>query len=55
MEPNLVPSTDALAVVSCVECGAEPVSGENWRLYFADLAEVAIYCPECAGREFPED
>lgn len=26
--------------------------GEDWRLLLADIGEVAIYCPECAEREF---
>jgi len=25
---------------------------EGWRVYFTDIREVAIYCPDCAGREF---
>lgn len=25
---------------------------EGWQLRFADLAEVAAYCPGCAEREF---
>jgi hypothetical protein len=29
-----------------------PPRGELWRLYFADIGEVVIYCPECAAREF---
>jgi hypothetical protein len=30
-------------------------AGELWRLSFADIGEVAIYCPECAAREFGRD
>ena len=40
--------------VTCAECRRYPRSGEVWRLYFADLGEVVIYCPECAEREFGE-
>jgi hypothetical protein len=40
---------------SCTECGRQPQPGELWRLYFADIGEVAIYCPECAEREFGDD
>jgi hypothetical protein len=40
------------ATVTCVECGRPRRPGELWRLYFADVGEVAVYCPECAGREF---
>jgi hypothetical protein len=31
-----------------------PRRGEVWRLYFTDRVarEAAIYCPECAEREF---
>jgi hypothetical protein len=42
----------SLATVTCAECGRQPRPGELWRLYFADIGEVAIYCPECAEREF---
>jgi hypothetical protein len=26
----------------------------RWSLHFADLGEVAVYCPECDEREFGE-
>jgi hypothetical protein len=42
----------SLAIITCVEFGREPRSGETWQLRFADIGEVAIYCPECAEREF---
>jgi hypothetical protein len=38
--------------VSCTECGRRRLDGEPWTLRFADLREVAIYCPECDEREF---
>jgi hypothetical protein len=38
--------------LTCVECGRSPRALEMWRVLFVDLAEVAIYCPECAEREF---
>ena len=39
--------------VACAECGrSDPDSGERWKLYFADIGEVVIYCPACAQREF---
>ena len=28
--------------------------GDVWRLLFADIGEVAVYCPECAEREFDD-
>jgi hypothetical protein len=31
---------------------AAPLTGEVWRFCFADIGEVAIYCPECGNREF---
>jgi Zn finger protein HypA/HybF involved in hydrogenase expression len=43
---------EPLAVPKCLECGREPRPRELWRLYFADLGEVAVYCPQCASREF---
>jgi hypothetical protein len=46
--------TGSLATITCVECGRQPRASELWRLYFADVGEVAIYCPECAKREFGE-
>jgi hypothetical protein len=48
------PTADSLASVNCTECAREARAGERWHLYFADLGEVAIYCPECAEREFGE-
>jgi hypothetical protein len=30
-------------------CIRQPTDG---RLYFADIAKVVIYCPNCAEREF---
>jgi hypothetical protein len=48
-ETGLVPEA---RVYTCQECGRYPEPGEVWRLLFADLGEVAIYCPECAEREF---
>lgn len=46
------PTPVTLATVSCTECCRQPRVGELWHVYFADLGEVAIYCPECAEREF---
>jgi hypothetical protein len=47
-----VTSVEKLADVTCVECRRRPQLGEVWRLYFADIGELAIYCPECSEREF---
>jgi hypothetical protein len=38
-----------------VECGRSKRRAEVWHLIFVDLGEVAIYCPECAEREFGEE
>jgi hypothetical protein len=46
---------ETVAAVRCVECGREAEPGELWRLFFADLGEVAVYCPGCAEREFGGD
>ena len=43
---------ETLAVVRCVECGAEAVAPEGWHVYFADLGEVPVYCESCAVWEF---
>jgi hypothetical protein len=45
---------EQLARVCCAECMREWLAGELWRLLFADLGEVGIFCPECAEREFGE-
>ncbi|HMI99256.1 MAG TPA: hypothetical protein VK488_05430 [Gaiellaceae bacterium] len=44
---------ERLARVTCAECGREWRAGELWRLLWADLREVAVFCPCCAEREFP--
>ena len=49
---TVVPESESLAEVSCTECGRRPRSGERWSLRFADLGEVAVYCPECDELEF---
>ncbi len=36
---------------SAVATGRPPTR-RGWRVYFTDIREVAIYCPDCAGREF---
>jgi hypothetical protein len=36
----------------CVECGAESEAGEGWKAYLTADAEPAVYCPDCAEREF---
>lgn len=45
---------EELAQVRCAECRRERHVGELWFLLFVDLSEVAIFCPECAEREFGE-
>ena len=45
-------TAEKLTGVRCVECGRPRDRYELWLLYFADTGEVAIYCPECAEREF---
>ena len=40
--------------MTCTECGRHLEPGEVWHLHFVDLGEIAIYCPECAEREFGE-
>jgi hypothetical protein len=37
--------------LTCTECGRRPLPGEQWSLRFADLGEVAVYCPKCDERE----
>jgi hypothetical protein len=48
-----VPEPETVALdLTCAECERSPRTGEVWRVVFADIGEVAIYCPECAEREF---
>jgi hypothetical protein len=55
--PNADPAepTETLAAVLCVECGRLRAGDELWCVRFADIGEIAIYCPECAEREFGGD
>lgn len=50
-------------VLSCVECGTTSEGGRGWKAYLAGAVDedkeeedaghlVALYCPECAEREF---
>jgi hypothetical protein len=41
---GLSPRTHRLR--SCIECSRRPDPGERWSLRFADLGEVAVYCPQ---------
>jgi hypothetical protein len=48
-----MPTPETLAdELTCSECGRRPLFGERWTLRFADLGEVAVYCPERDEREF---
>ena len=40
--------------LACTECGRKPHAGETWQVYFVDLGEVALYCPDCSERDFGE-
>jgi hypothetical protein len=47
-------------MLNCEECATPPATGEEalrWRAYLIAVVddgdeEVAVYCPECADREF---
>jgi hypothetical protein len=43
---------ESLADVTCTEFGRRALPAERWSLRFADLGEVAAYCPDCDEREF---
>ena len=48
-----MPESETVATdVTCTECGRRLLPGERWSLRFADIGEVAVYCPECDEREF---
>ena len=50
------PKPETLATtLTCTECGRRPLPGERWSLRFAELGEVAVYCPDCDRREFSDD
>jgi hypothetical protein len=36
----------------CVECHRESREDERFRAYLTFDNEIAVYCPECAEREF---
>jgi hypothetical protein len=40
--------------LECVECGrtSPPAEPAGWRAYLTVDDEVAVYCPDCAAREF---
>jgi hypothetical protein len=40
------------ADLRCEECHREPREDERFRAYLTIDDEVAVYCPECAEREF---
>ena len=40
--------------LTCAECGRSPRAGEVWRVLFADVGEVYVFCLGCAEREFGE-
>jgi Zn finger protein HypA/HybF involved in hydrogenase expression len=47
------------ATLRCVECATEAENGLGWRSYVVGVSDeiddeeaLAVYCPECAGREF---
>jgi hypothetical protein len=42
----------AAETLRCVECAATTADGHDWRAYLTTDDDVAVYCPECAGREF---
>jgi len=49
------PKPETLAnTLTCTECGRRPLPGERWSLRFAELGEVAVYCPDCDRREFSD-
>lgn len=53
-----MPSADpaeTLAAIRCVECARVREGNEVWRVYFLDVAEACLYCPDCAEREFGDD
>ena len=46
-------------VLVCVECGIVTEDGAGWQAYLTvgdedaeHVEQVAVYCPECAAREF---
>jgi len=40
--------------LNCVECGRESAEGERFRAYLTVDDDIAIFCGDCAEREFGE-
>jgi hypothetical protein len=44
--------TEYAKTLRCVECATETTDGVGWRALLTIDDEIAVYCPECAAREF---
>jgi hypothetical protein len=54
MEDDAVSTAQATEALACIECGDESAAdARGWRVYRLE-AELLIYCPGCAAREFDD-
>ena len=52
MEADAASTAQATEALVCIECGDEsPAGARGWRVYVFE-AELLVYCPGCAWREF---
>lgn len=54
-----MPRADTHTQLTCEEC-QRPWEGwqgveRGWQAFWVDVSELAIYCPECAEREFGDE
>jgi hypothetical protein len=54
---RLDPRAAQLPFLRCVECGTVSPDGQGWRAFVGgeldpdDVAEVLVFCPDCAAAE----
>ena len=54
MEDDAASTAQATDTLVCIECGDESsVGARGWRAYTL-AAELLVYCPGCASREFDD-
>jgi Zn finger protein HypA/HybF involved in hydrogenase expression len=55
MDDDAASTAQTTQTLVCIECGDESLPGSRgWRAYVLE-AELLVYCPGCASREFDVD